>query len=186
MFSRTFFGSHFFGPSYFGSSTSTSPPVTAAKFRDTDILVEIVRLLKATDQFGSVWLCGMEEYQRSGAEETSIAFVDPESWTEDTDADDEDGPRERRDVIWSLTIVVKDDDPQRRNQRLDQLANVAMNTLNGVSYLGQTVRPWSRLTNGRYSAANHPYKFMEITGKFTLLLDDYDGNDDADNLELML
>lgn len=177
----------YFGSPYFGgasSNTVVSPP--SGKSRETDILEEIVRLLTATGEFGSVWMCAMEEYQRNGAEDTSIAFVSPESWTEDTDGDDETGPRERRDVTWLLTIVVKDENPERRNKQLDRLANVASNTLNGVSYLNQTVLAWSRLTNGRYSASDHPYKFMDITGKFTLLLNGYDGNDDANNIDLFL
>jgi hypothetical protein len=162
------------------------PPEAPAKYRDSDILLEIVRLLESTNQFGSVWLGEQDAKQRVGAEDASAAYVVPETWSEITDGDDQDGPRTRRVVTYTLAIFVRDDNTTRRIQRLDQLANVAANTLNGVSYLGETVAPWSRLTNGRYSDILHPAQYMDITGTFTILLDGDDGRDVADNLDVFL
>ena len=172
-----------------GKAATTPPPPPAATIhsRDYDIFIEIQRLLTATGAFTTVRLHGPDEYEEDGADHEVVAFVEEMSWEEDSDADDETSVRERRDVTWRLIIDVKDANPIRRYQRLSYLSEVSANTLNGVSYLGLTVRGLSRLTKATYSEANHPYRQIQIQGQFVTLIDGYDGHDDnGTDIDLLL
>jgi hypothetical protein len=177
MYGSAYFGARFFGKRYFGTGGAYVPPPAAVRSRDYDILNEIRRLLDATGAFAAVRLHSPDEYEEDAPDHEVKAFVEIMGWEEDSDADDSPGVRERRDVTWRLSIEVRDPHPIRRFQRLSYLAELAANTLNGVSYLGQTVAPLSRLARAAYSEADHPYRQVQIDGKYQTLPGSYTDHD---------
>src|SRR5690348_1380565 len=127
----------YFAPTYFTSFFFPTLVVASQPaplgYRDRDALAAVVAALDGTGEFADVLLGSAIEQTSVGADRVPFAFITPQEWT---DIDDVDPPVNLRQVLFTLTLVVRDDDPNRRFHILDRLTSVAQNALDGKDLAG--------------------------------------------------
>jgi hypothetical protein len=173
MFPESYFSPSFFSPFYF---TPTSSPATASTpgYRDRDAFAAIISALEATGEFATV-VIGSPLDDRATAGNDPWALVTPTDWDEDDDADPIVSVRR---VSFTLTIVVRDEDPGERFQRLDRLTAVAQDAIDGSDLNGGCLPALTRLRRGRLDdRPRHPEQRVIISGEFSYLVTAYNGHD---------
>lgn len=153
--------------------------------RDTTCLRDIADRLRATGAFAEVYRYNPWDYEQAPPDAETVAYVYPLSWSEQDDAAGDGEVEEVRRVRFGLAVVVRDDDPTRRDERLDRLQCVAQNALNGKSLAGLSLAPLTNLRRGEYLPAAHPYKSARIEGEFAYLVGGYAAHDESDEFVLI-
>jgi hypothetical protein len=147
--------------------------------RDTAVLRDIQARLLALGVFGEVRRHDPDELA-VGADANPVAYI---SYLASDDLDDASGdvdvyaPTRSR---WVLTIVVADDDPERRFDRLDQLHAICANALDGKSLGGITFPAMTKLTRRRLLPAMHPRRALVVEGEYVYAVESYAGHDERD------
>ncbi len=115
----------YFSPYYFSMLDSLGiaagdPPSGAAgaTYRDSDAFKAIVRALSESGEFADVIMCVNGSNGLQAADRSPLAIISPETWIE---TDDVDPVVEVRQVSFSLTIIVRNEDAVVRYEALDRL-----------------------------------------------------------------
>lgn len=132
--------------------------------RDPDILDDIQARLKAIGLFDNVYRSALPEDRGQSASDNMAAAVAMNEWQEIDDADDGPNLRLQRTVRWTLTLFVREDDPQVRERKLDKLLAASQKALDGKSLAGVTVPDWTRLRRGTYQTPASPEQRMTVAG----------------------
>jgi hypothetical protein len=82
-----------------------------------------------------------------------------------------------RAVAWTLTLFVRQSDPESRDREADRLANVAQNVLDGQSLAGITLPGLTKIRRGRWERSPAPERRLVLMGEFTYLVNAFDGHD---------
>lgn len=146
--------------------------------RDWDVLDDARERLLATGEFDGVYRSALPETRGQRAGDSRSAGVAPADWEEVDDADDETLVQALRRVRWTLTLCVRDDDPEARERTLDRLLAVAQNALDGQALADLAIPAWTRLRRGRYEPSSGPEQRMTVTGEFAYWIGGWDGHDD--------
>jgi len=155
------------------SSSSAAEVVTTTPYRDRQILKGIAELVRATDEFGLVTTSGPVDDGGQSAENLKLAVLELDSFEEESLADDPSATAVMRTVSYFLHIYVRDPDPDVRDDEVDRLFCVAANTINGISYLGETYLQWSAIRRGQYLPETGIERHLECTGEFVYVIDSW-------------
>lgn len=143
---------------------------------DGDVLDDAQGRLQATGAFDGVYRSALPESRGGAAGDRLAAVVAPLDWEQTDDVDDETLVQSTRRVRWTLTLIVRDDDPEARERALEKLLAVAQNALDGQALAALTIPDWTRLRRGRYQPPSAPEQRMTVTGEFAYWVAGFNGN----------
>ncbi len=147
--------------------------------RDRDVRNAIQTLLVATGAFDGVWIWGLPEDYGTGASQLAAAAIEPASSTQE---DKWDGAGETGLVVTSrvsITLLYRNDDPQLRDEGVEQLLDVAANALNGQNFVPGFVLPdMSRFRSWSWQPAAPPERRISATFEYQYEIDGW-GNYDT-------
>jgi hypothetical protein len=125
--------------------------------RDRDVRDAIQTALQATDAFDAVYLCGLPEDYGSGASQLAVAVIEPES-TEQTDIwDDQNIGALVNQSRVTITLLARNEDPQLRDEAVEDLFDVATDALNGAALVaGFTIPAYTKFKGWRWEKATAP------------------------------
>lgn len=171
MFPPSYFAASYYPRAYFGEIES--PPAAGSPPRDRDVYAAIRAILAATGAFADVVVGPPPATGLSAAGRDPRCVVTPLSWREE---DDPFGSGCVRYSRFSLTLIVRAEEPWDRLDRLDRLAALAQAVLSG-SDLGCGCLPaLTRLCDGRFDREPAgPEQRVEIQGRFGYLIPDHSG-----------
>ena len=171
-FAPTFYSPYYF-PSLVGGAGSAGTGVSP--FRDSHAYGAIAAALTATGAFADVAFGTTLERRAAGADRTPAAVITPDAWAE---LDDVDPVEIVRRVFFTLTLVVRDEDPVARFDALDRLTSVAQNAIDGSDLGGATLPALTLLRRGRFDpGSRHPEQGVILHGEFTFLIPSLTGHD---------
>jgi hypothetical protein len=147
--------------------------------RDVDVLDAIRDMLVGTNEFDNVYRSARPTEFGQSAGDRSAAVVMPGDWDETDESDDPTTVQGTRRVRWCLWLIVREEDPEKRERSLDQLLSFAQNVLDGQSIGGLTIAGWTRLRRGKYELAEPPEQRMEVVGEFAYYVGGFTGHDET-------
>jgi hypothetical protein len=169
-----YYAPSYFSPAYFPTFVLESTS-TADGYGDRHALAAIVLALDGTGEFADVLLAADPEHPTLGGDRTPLAVVFPTDWTE---ADESDPTVNLRQVTYSLTLMVRGENPAQRYELLDRLTSVAQNTLDGSDLCGGCLPALTKLRRGTYgSVERHPEQHVTLVGTFSYLVSSNTGHD---------
>ena len=142
-------------------------------YRDRQIVKLIADALRATGEFDEVRTAGLPEVQGSGSDEARLASLEIVSWDESDQFTDTDVNPLNRTVRFRLTILVRMEDPDMRDDECDRLYCASANAFVGHVFGGVTYSYYSRLNRGNWLPANPPERRMAVLGQFTYGITDF-------------
>jgi hypothetical protein len=114
------------------------------------------------------------ERRAAGADRTPAAVITPESWAE---IDDVDPAQIVRKVTYTLTLVVREEDPGARYDALDRLTCLAQNAIDGRDLGGACLPALTLLRRGRFDTGSRfPEQAVILHGEFTSLIPSLTGH----------
>jgi hypothetical protein len=161
-----------------GILTPPAPP-----YRDRDAYAAILSALKATGVFAEVDFGTSLDEAAIAADRVPLTVVTPVEWAE---LDDADPMVYLRRVVFSLVIVVRDEDASQRFEQLDRLTSVVQDAIDGSDLGGGCIPALTVIRRGRYSVmrrgnssalSNHPEQRVSLIGEFTYLIPAQIGHD---------
>ena len=150
--------------------------------RDYDALTAIATALRATNAFELVARYAAAEYTSAGDAGT-FAFVAPatgQATSAASIAADGTGDDLYEAHEFELTVAVRDEDPERRVERLCRLRAVAEKAITGSSLGGKVLPAFSLLSRWRYAPARTPFKACVCTVQVAMLVAGSDAVDVTD------
>ena len=174
-FPPTFFSQFYFAEyNPYGQDGSDPSDAWGDTYRDRDAIRAIRAALLATEEFADV-IVGIPSEQRSaGAIPAPVAVISPESWTE---LDDVDPVISVRQVVFSITISVRNEESITRYEILDRLTCLAQNVLDGNDLGGVCLPALTKLRRGRFEpGSKHPEQAVTLSGEFTYLIPAFNGH----------
>ena len=174
-FAPNYFSNYYFSPlTFFGATDPTLGP-TSNGYRDKDAFNAIVQALTDTAEFAEVVIRINLETGVHVAERSPLAIVSPDAWME---SDESDPVVYVRQVSFSLTLVVRDEDPFARYDALDRLSCIAQNVIDGSDLGGGSLPALTKLRRGRYDPrSEHPEQSVDLHGEFSYLIPYFYGHD---------
>jgi len=145
--------------------------------RDRDVRNAIHDALIATGAFDGVWIWGLPEDYGTGASQLAAAAIEPESSKQEDRWDSEPGGGLIVTSTVRITLLQRDDDPQRRDEAAELLFDVAANALNGQSLGALTVPGWTRFTGWRWQTATSPERRIAATFQYAYIVEGWDNYD---------
>lgn len=109
-----------------------------ADARERDIRRAAIDLLKATGEFDDVYAYSMPEEQGQAAGDLKAAVVLPISGSDSLEYDDVGNGRPLCKLTFHIVVMVRNDDPQVRDETAEMLLSFAKNAVNGKSLAGLT------------------------------------------------
>lgn len=132
--------------------------------RDQDVFDDIAVRLRDTDAFLDVY---QAHPTQDGAEARGdTAWVQPLDWDELDHRQDPDGAEVTHHAHFTLTLAVRDGDPAERDRRLDQLAGIALNALDGQSLADLTLPGLTAIRKAKWEDPALPERRLTLTGEF--------------------
>ena len=171
-FPTQFFAPTFYTPFYFPSLVTTGGGTTIGldgpPNSDGEAFASIAAALTATREFGDVTFGTTLECRAAGADRVPAAVITPNTWAE---LDDVDPIELVRKVCFTLTILVRDDDPLARYAALDRLTRIAQNAIDGSDLGGGCLPDLTILRDGRFdSSSRFPEQSVILSGEFAYLI----------------
>ena len=168
----------FFSPSYFPSLVSSgrqggTPPTQGGTtglpgYRDQDAFDAITSALINTSEFSDVLFGNPLDQGMISASSAPSVIVTPDRWTE---FDDSDPTMIVRQVFYTLTLLVRDEQAGPRYDALDRLSSVVMNVLDGSSLNGGCMPALTKIRQGRFDTnSRHPEQRLQLRGEFSYLI----------------
>lgn len=145
--------------------------------RDADVIDDVIDRLTATGQFAGVYWGELPEVRGRPAEQIAMATVEPASWNETDEFDDETDYQSVVKATFLLTLFTRSPDARTRDRSLDLLRTAAANAINEQSLAGITIPGLTILRNGKYLPANNPERRMTIIGEYAYFVDGPTGHD---------
>ncbi|WP_435021265.1 hypothetical protein TA3x_002283 [Tundrisphaera sp. TA3] len=167
--SKTYFSPTYFSPAYFSNlAIAPSPvPVTVpARTRDRQSYRAILDALSEGGEFDQILFGQAGPRARAGADSYPVLMVIPKGWEEIDDADPTSLVRRAK---FALTIVIRDEDPERGFDELDRLACLVVDALDGSDLGGTALPALTKVRSARYPRAANPEQIVELEGEFTSL-----------------
>jgi hypothetical protein len=162
-----YFAATYFSPFYF-PSLAFERQETLSGYRDRDAFTALVTALYNTSEFSDIILGRAIDQSALGADRTPLAVIVPTQWSE---LDDADPTVNLRQVTFTLTIVVRDDDADQRFQLLDRLTSIAQNAIDGIDLDGGCLPCLTKVHSGHYEPqSRHPEQRVILTGAFSYLV----------------
>jgi len=134
--------------------------------RERDVRTAARDALLATGVFADVWLTGLPEQYGQAASELTAAAIAPKSGRKKTrgDAGNANIWIEVTSVVI-VTLLVRNSDPQLRDEQLELLKDTAEDALDGQSLGGLTIPDLTYLSDWQYEKETPPER--RLTAKLT-------------------
>lgn len=143
---------------------------------DRDIHRDIVARLIDIGDFDAVEIGHPKEFDEIfPADRQAVTLVTPIGWDELDDADSEEVVRKLR---YTLTLAVREHDPELRYELLDRFANAAADALDGRSLADLTEPAFTKLRQGRYGDPTGPEQRITIAGEAQYRVIGFDTHDE--------
>jgi hypothetical protein len=110
-------------------------------------------------------------------------FVQPERWSETDESSGDTNVEGHRTLLFMISIFVRDDDPERRYNRLDLIGQTVQNAINGVALAGFSLLPNTRIREGRYVTLAPPMSALIMRGSADYLIGGYAGHDTTNAID---
>lgn len=143
---------------------------------DCGVLDDARDRLVETGVFDAVYRSALPESRGRSSADRIVAVVTPSDWEQTDESDDEDTVQSTRRARWTLTIIVREEDPETRERLLDQLLTTSQNALDGQTLGGITIPDWTRLRRGRYEPPVDVEQRMVVTGEFAYWIQGFNQN----------
>lgn len=144
--------------------TPSDPSNPGAGYRDRDAFAAIIAALKSTNEFGSITFPGPIDPAAVGAGLQPLAVLVPGLFEE---SDDADAAMLLRRGSYHLILIVRDEDDANGYGRLDRLACLVQNVLDGSALGGGCLPSLTRLRQGGYDPRSHyPEQRLVLNGEF--------------------
>ena len=167
-----YFATAFFSPFYFAPLAATIPSdptgIGVLPYGDKEAFEAIISILNSTGVFADVLFGITPEQRTTPADVAPLALIQPQYWNEFDDAD----PNVLiRQVSYSLTLIVRDDDPFTRYAQLEGLTALAQDSLNNSDLGGGAIAPLTILRRGALnSSSNPPEQSVVLDGEFAYMI----------------
>ena len=175
-----FYPPTFFSPFYFaeyalfGQDGTDSADAWGVTYRDRDAFRAIRTALLITEEFADALLGTTPQQRLGGADRTPIAVITPEGWIE---LDDVDPAVSVRQVFFTLTLIVRDEDAVTRYEALDRLSCLAQNVLDGTDLGGVCFPALTKIRKGRFDpGSRHPEHAVTLHGEFSYMIPAFNGH----------
>ena len=165
-----------------GDGGGVAPPADAS--RDHALVVAVAAALEATGHFDVVLRCDPTE--KAPAQASSFAFVSLSGGQAESEvsvsADGDDADVVERGEL-ELTLVVADEDPERRAERLALLLAHAKVAIDGQDFGGKSIGAMTLIVRWRYARSQPPYKAVVAVVRYALIQVGTDGADTTDTID---
>jgi hypothetical protein len=166
-----YFAPDFFSPFYFApllSINSDPPDEPEGPYRDCNAFAAVIAALDATNEFACV-VFGMTANRRPvGSDLAPVAVITPDRWSE---SDDADPSVVLRQVVFSLTLIVREEASTYGFDQLDRLTCLAQNAIEGSDLGGGSLKTLTRVRSGSYDTeAPYPEQRVVLRGEFAYLI----------------
>jgi len=155
-----------------GASTAASP------VSDRHIMRSIKEALEATGQFDAVYRGIITDGAGKPADFKAIAVIYMDNFDEPTFADDEDDTQYQHALRFRITIEVREDDPELREDELDRLRCVVANAINYKNFSDVTIPGLTLVKTGSYGKPDHPTQSLDLRVETAYFVDAPDLHDD--------
>lgn len=161
----------FWSPAYFPPRYWSSADLSIAA-RDRAIFREIKLALEASCSFDAVLLHQPLEHARATADRNPVITIRRTGWEERSLCG---YPTTlERTVFYQATIALRDENADLRFETLQQLEDLALNTLEGQSWAGMCLPHRSLVRRGTDDPrAAHPEQRVTLDGQFVYILTGY-------------
>jgi len=164
------------------ASDGDTPP--QAK-RDRQILKQLGKLLQEADGYHEVATTGTPEAAGRSAEHYRKISLDIAGWSEESRWSEGGGAITLlRNVDFTLTIHVRDADPDARDDEADRLYCLAANVINHQSFDAWLVPGMTWLSRARYLPTDGTERRIQCSGRFTYLVTSGDGRTTTEDYPL--
>lgn len=166
----------FFSPFYFAplATSGASPAGPAVTHGDGDAYSAIIAALRLTGEFADVLFGTTPDRRPAGAALWPVAVLTPTGWSE---VDDADPVVLLRQVSYTLTLVVRGDDPLASYGDLDRLTRLAQDVIDGADLGGNVLPPLTVLRRGFYDGDPvRPEQSVTLHGEFAYLVPSFTGH----------
>lgn len=163
-----YFAPTYFSPFFFAPLVATQAPLVAASmpYGDRDAFEAVLALLRSTGAFERVLFENLFDRDRHNSATGPLVSLVPEGWEE---FDDVDPASLLRRVDFSLSLLVRDDEPSTRFDRLARLEAAVHDAIQGAD-LGGCLPGLTRVRRGRYDPRSlHPEQILRLDGEFTYM-----------------
>lgn len=133
--------------------------------RDRDVRNAIVAALKATNAFDAIYTTGLPNFDDQSAEDVLAASIQPIEWVEIDAYDDAPAGYSQIESRLRLVFVARTEDPQVRDDSVEDLLEFARNALNAQVLAGITLPEWTKFASGKWEDPAPPER--KITTVFT-------------------
>ena len=165
--STSYFAPSYFSPTYFGPLGASAPGgqgPSISLHRDRDAFAALVNILSASAEFAAVAFPSPLDLSPLPADLSPLAVLVPSQWIEQPDSA---SSLMLRRVSFTLTLVVRDEDPRQRFETLDRLLSIAQNAIDGSPLGGFCLSSLTHLRKGRYDpGSRHPELRLNVEGGF--------------------
>ena len=167
MATTRYFAPTYFPPTYF-AALNTPPPPAEVLYGDPQAFEAILGRLRTSRAFGAVRFGRTIDSESLAGQANSLAVLVPDRWEE---IDEVDPTSVLRRVAFRIELLVRDDDPFRRYEKLERLASVAKSAIAGSNLGGGCLPALTRLNRGRYDQKSlHPEQVVRLEGEFSYLI----------------
>jgi hypothetical protein len=145
--------------------------------RDRDVRNAIQAALVATGAFDGVWIWGLPEEHGTGSSQLAAAAIEPESSSQQDHWDGGPGTGLLVTSRVIITLLVRCEDPQLRDEGVELLVDTAADALNGQSLAGFTLPDVTRFLSWAWLAPTPPERRVKATFQYAYLVDSWAGYD---------
>ena len=133
--------------------------------------------LLATGAFDGVWIWGLPEDYGTGAGNLSAAALEPLSSSQQDLWDSQTGAGLVVTSRVAITLLVRNDDPQLRDEAAELLLDTAANALNGQSLAALTIPAHTRVEGWAWQAPAPPERRIKMTFSYQYIVEGWDSYD---------
>jgi hypothetical protein len=145
--------------------------------RDRDVRNAIQSALSATDAFDHVYGWGLPEEYGSAASQLAVAVIQPISSTQEDLSDAPEAGMIQVTSTVAITFLARNEDAQLRDEAVEDLFDIAANSLNGQSLASFTEPAFTKFTSWRWLEATAPERRIASTFTYRYLVTGWTGYD---------
>lgn len=143
--------------------------------RDKDVRLAMRDLLEKTNAFDEVSLKGLPEDWGSRAGSSKISFVEPLNYTQTDLWDGGPNTGSTANNQATITIAVRDSDPQACDEKCELLLQTAIDAIQGQSLANLTVCDHTRFVRAQFQKRVAPERRLVATFAYEYIIDAWDG-----------
>ena len=148
--------------------------------RDRDVRNALQGVLVATGAFDGVYVWGLPEDHGSGASNSALAVIEPESSTQEDRWDAAPGGGLLITSRVTITLIFRAEDAQVRDEAAELLFDTSAAALNGQSLAGLTLPQLTRFVSWRWEKPAPPERRIASIFSYQYIVEGWDSYDTAE------